>query len=308
MAGRKLLLTGASGFTGRYLLKSAVALGYECIAISQKGTLPIESAANVIECDLLDFDKVKQIVAEIEPDYVVHLAAISYVGHGSTKDISQTNIVGTTNLLDAIAKQCTDIQKILIVSSGNVYGNAISLPITERSVFNPENDYGVSKCSMELAVKIRMDSLPIVITRPFNYTGIGQAEHFLVPKIVRAFKSGQTHIELGNLDVARDFSDVRDVVAAYLGLLESEAQSEVYNVCSGKSVSLLNIIDKLNALAGYEINVKVNPEFIRSNEIKELYGCENKLRALIGPYRKYTFEDTLNWIFNDYGCPINQYK
>jgi nucleoside-diphosphate-sugar epimerase len=251
------------------------------------------------ECDLLDFARVKQVLNKMQPDYVVHLAAISIVGHGSAEDIYRNNVVGTTNLLDGIIDQCPNIQKVLVASSGNIYGNADRLPIIETASYKPENDYAVSKCAMELAVNVRFSRLPIVITRPFNYTGVGQAEHFLVPKIVKAFKAGQTLIELGNLDVARDFSDVRDLVSAYIRLLESDSYSEAFNICSGQSISLLSIIDSLNELAGYQISVTVNPNFVRTNEIKELYGSDKKLTKLIGRYRKFCFDDTLAWMYTE---------
>lgn len=299
MNPKRILLTGAGGFTGQHFLKSAAVLGYECFALSQSGNAPLANTVKVIECDLLDFAKINQVLKDIQPDYVVHLAAIPFVAHGSTEDIYRTNVVGTVNLLDAIAAQCPHILKVLVASSGNIYGNASNLPITEQAAFKPENDYAVSKCAMELAINIRFSLLPIVITRPFNYTGVGQEEHFLVPKIVKAFKVAQTHIELGNLDVARDFSDVRDLVSAYLGLLESDCHSEAFNICSGKSISLLSIIDSLNALAGYQMNVTVNPDFVRANEIKELFGSDEKLRALIGPYRKFCFDDTLAWMYTE---------
>jgi len=299
MNPKRILVTGASGFTGQHFLKSAVALGYECIALSQRGKEPLANTVKVIECNLLDFAKINQVLKEIQPDYVVHLAAISFVSHGSTEDIYRTNVVGTVNLLDAIVAKCPNIQKVLVASSGNIYGNAINLPITEQAGFKPENDYAVSKCAMELAVNIRFSLLPIVITRPFNYTGVGQAEHFLVPKIVKAFKAGQTHIELGNLDVARDFSDVRDLVSAYIGLLESDSHSEAFNICSGQSISLLSIIDSLNELTDYQISVTVNPNFVRANEIKELYGNDKKLTELIGNYRRFCFDDTLAWMYTE---------
>lgn len=299
MTPKRILVTGAAGFTGRYFLRAAGILGYECIAVSQNSSQTLKDADRVIECDLLDFVKLNKVLDEVNPDYIVHLAAISFVRHGSAEDIYRTNIVGTTNLLDATLKQCPDIEKVLVVSSGNVYGNADKLPITEQTVFKPENDYGVSKCSMELAIKVRMNDLPIVVTRPFNYTGVGQAEHFLVPKIVNAFKKSQRTIELGNLDVARDFSDVRDVVTAYLELLRRDVLSECFNVCSGHSISLLRIIGKLNSIAGYDIEVSVNEQFIRGNEIKELYGNEKKLRDMIGMYRKYNFDDTLKWMYSE---------
>ncbi|NVK02939.1 MAG: GDP-mannose 4,6-dehydratase [Oceanospirillaceae bacterium] len=191
------------------------------------------------------------MVKSVQPDYVVHLAAVSFVNHHNVSDIYVANIVATTNLLDALISQNTKVKKVLIASSGNVYGNPIGLPIDEKAQFIPENDYGVSKVAMEYAARLRMRRLPIVIARPFNYTGFGQSEKFLVPKIVAAFKRHDPVLELGNLDVARDFSDVRDVVSAYVRILRSNVEGEVFNVCSGKSVPLREVIRICNKLTGH---------------------------------------------------------
>ena len=153
----------------------------------------------------------------------------------------------------------------------------------------------MSKVTMELATLLYTD-LPIVLSRPFNYTGCGQSSNFLIPKIVDAFKAGKREIELGNVDVSRDFSDVRDVVAAYLRLLETDIMAPAYNICSGTATSLLSVIDTLNDLAGYDIQVSTNPDFIRRDEIKTHYGSPALLEATIGSYRQYALTDTLAWM------------
>jgi GDP-6-deoxy-D-talose 4-dehydrogenase len=201
----------------------------------------------------------------------------------------------TINLLDAEQKSAPGIKKILIASSANIYGNVTQLPITEATAPAPVNHYGMSKVTMEMATKLYAD-LPIVISRPFNYPGCGQSSNFLIPKIVEAFQAGKKEIELGNLDVSRDFSDVRDVVAAYLGLLETESTAPAYNICSGTPTALLAVIEMLNALAGYEIQVSVNPYFVRSDEIKTLYGSPALVESAIGKYREFALSDTLAWM------------
>ena len=126
--------------------------------------------------------------------------------------------------------------------------------------------------------KLWFAKLPIIITRPFNYTGIGQAGNFLIPKIVNHFRENKKQIELGNINVSRDFSDVRDIAKSYVDLLESDVCSEVFNLCSGNVHSLSSIITKMEKIAGYSIDVQVNPDFVRENEIKilggEFFFCE----------------------------------
>ncbi len=293
---KKILLTGASGFTGRHFINLANELGYECIALCHQETSHINGCSTCIIADLTDKAKLKAKIGEIKPDYVVHLAAISFVEHGDSAEIYKTNLQGTINLLDVLIELNIKVKKVLIASSGNVYGNSTELPISESTCLSPVNDYAVSKVSMELAAKLRSDKLPIIIVRPFNYTGVGQAKHFLIPKIVNAFKNKKEDIELGNLDVSRDFSDVRDVVNAYMCLLKSTTKTGVFNISSGKSISLLDIIELLNNLSGYNIKVTVNPDFVRNNEIKELFGSNKQLVQEIGDFQNYSLIDTLSWM------------
>ncbi len=132
-----------------------------------------------------------------------------------------------------------------------------------------------------------------MITRPFNYTGPGQANYFVIPTIVRQFREHSPLTEFGNLNVFRDFSDVEDVVAAYVALLESDARSEVVNICSGQGIALLDVIRVMNQLAGYEIEVRVNPEFVRENEVPRLVGSDARLRSLVRLPSLRAFPDTL---------------
>ncbi|MHC8604055.1 GDP-mannose 4,6-dehydratase [Arenicellales bacterium IMCC58067] len=298
MANATLLITGVTGFTGRHLIAAANQKGYRCIALAQHESQAVSGAHDTLVADLLDPAALEQAILKVKPDFIVHLAAISFVAHGNMAEIYQVNQLGTINLLDAIRKSVPDIKKILIASSANIYGNATDLPITEATPPEPVNHYGMSKVTMEIATQLYAD-LPIVMTRPFNYTGCGQSPKFLIPKIVNAFRAGKREIELGNLDVSRDFSDVRDVVAAYLRLLETENTAPAYNICSGTATSLLSVIETLNGLAGYEIKVSINPDFVRSDEIKTLYGSPALLETVIGNYRKFTLTATLAWMLTE---------
>ena len=135
---------------------------------------------------------------------------------------------------------------------------------------------------MEHMVRTWFDRLPIVVTRPFNYTGPGQDERFVVPKIVSHYKRRAASIRLGDTRVERDFSDVEDLVEAYMRLLESDVRSEVVNICSGKPTSVAAIVAEMNAIAGYEIKVELEPTLVRNNDISRLAGSNKKLLRLIG--------------------------
>src|SRR5690606_7670582 len=152
---------------------------------------------------------------------------------------------------------------ILLASSANGYGNQRGGKLAEDTIPAPANDYGVSKLAMEHMARPWMTLRPIVIALPFNYTGIGQAEHFLVPKIVSHFRRRAAAIVLGNLEVWRDFSDVRSVVAAYRMLVERKVMGEVFNVASGQPYSLKEILALCAEITGHQLDVRVNPAFVR---------------------------------------------
>ena len=279
----KILVTGADGFTGQYFTILATNMGHVVVPL---------------KANLNDIKSLNDEVLSVAPDAVLHLAAISFVGHENDEEFYRVNVIGTTNLLNSIALLMPNKPRVLIASSANVYGTPVIEAINESVNPAPINHYAASKLAMEFMVKTWFDQLPIVITRAFNYTGVGQHENFLVPKIVAHFKRGDKIIELGNLDVSRDFSDVRDIVSAYLDLLKSDSRSLIVNVCSGKTVSLHEVIQKMNSIAGYEIEVRVNPAFVRSNEIAKLCGNNDYLKSLIGYSPKYSFYQTLLSMFN----------
>ncbi len=183
--------------------------------------------------DLARPEQLRAALEAVQPDCIVHLAAITFVPHGDPLEIYQTNLFGTFNLLDAILAVGLRPRKILLASSANVYGNPSVEVIDETLCPAPVNHYAMSKLAMEHMARTYQDRLPILMTRPFNYTGPGQDQHFLLPKIVGCYRRRQPVIELGNLDVIRDFSDVRFVVEAYRRLLDSDVAGETVNICSG---------------------------------------------------------------------------
>lgn len=287
------LVTGAAGFTGRYMVSTLREWGYRVVGLMGANAQGAEERV----CDLTDAAAVRVVIEEVRPDYVVHLAAKSFVASGDHEAFYTVNVFGTLNLLEALAQAGVNPTKVLIASSANVYGTPAVDMIDESVCPAPVNHYANSKLAMEHMVRTWFDRAPIVITRPFNYTGPGQDERFLIPKIVSHFRRKAPFIELGNLDVSRDFSDVRDVVAAYVALLESHAESEIVNVCSGHAIALRRVIDLMNDIAGYGIDVRVNQAYIRANEILRLRGSNDRLRTLIGFVPKISVEETLRTLY-----------
>jgi len=197
-------------------------------------------------------------------------------------------------------------RKVLIASSANIYGNAAGV-LAESQAPQPVNHYAASKLAMEYLVATWYDRLPIVVTRPFNYTGVGQDARFLVPKIVSHFVSREAVIELGNLDVERDFSDVRMVARAYRGLLEHPVAGETVNICSGQPYSLRGIVAMMQEIAGYHIEIRVNPAFVRKTDVKTLVGSADKLQRLMGRFEIIPLRDTLQWMYQA-GLPDSTFQ
>lgn len=292
MTRPRALLTGRSGFTGHYVARELEQAGYEVVGLSNHGE---HDELGSIKANLLDRKAVHQAVASVRPDVVLHLAAIAFVAHGDVDEMYRVNVVGTRNLLDALVSAEYKPGLVVLASSANIYGNADVEPITEDTPPAPANDYAVSKLAMEYMAQLWMDKLPIVITRPFNYTGVGQSEQFLIPKIVAHFRRRARVIELGNVQVARDFSDVRDVARAYAAIVKAAPAGEVLNICSGVGYSLGDVLDMMAEVAGYRIEVRVNPAFVRSNDVARLVGSHSKLTERTGWLEQYSLPQTLAW-------------
>jgi GDP-6-deoxy-D-talose 4-dehydrogenase len=289
-AGR-VLITGCSGFTGRYVAQRLSASGY--------GIFDPEADGRTF--DLTESTTLPQIIEEAQPDYVIHLAALSFVAHADSSAFYRVNTLGTTNLLDALLASQRPLRRVIVASSANVYGNATADPITEATPPGPVNHYAASKLAMEHMAATYADRLPLTITRPFNYTGVGQARQFIIPKLVEHFADRRPVIELGNLDVIREFSDVRAVAEAYARLLTVEAPPPVVNICSGVGHSLREILADLAELSGHRLEVRVNPAFVRANEVVRLVGSPDRLRATVGELPFQDFRATLEWMLSASG-------
>ncbi|WP_312631020.1 GDP-mannose 4,6-dehydratase [Pantoea piersonii] len=292
--GKKALITGIKGFTGHYMAAELSAAGYEIFGL---GSSPVQQKDHYFQVDLSDAAQVKRAVDAISPDVVIHLAAIAFVGHANPNAFYEVNVAGTRNLLQALDETVSKPDAILIASSANVYGNNTPGKLSESTPANPANDYAVSKLAMEYMAKLFQNRLPLIIARPFNYTGVGQADNFLIPKIVNHFRDRKNVIELGNIDVWRDFSDVRYLVKSYAALLRSNAFNQIVNVASGEMHSLREVINLCEELTGHHIQIEVNPKFVRANEIKKLCGDVTLLNQITDQkLQKIPLRETLKWM------------
>lgn len=258
----KILLTGADGFTGRPFAKQAIAAGHEVVAL---------------RADLTDETAVFEEVMAIEPEAVVHLAAISFVGHADQAAFYSVNVLGTTNLLDALVQLPRPPRRVLLASSANIYGNSEQSPLQETQPPAPVNHYAMSKLAMEYMSRTYTSRLNLIVTRPFNYTGPGQDPNFVIPKLAKHFAARAPSISLGNLDVEREFNDIKLVCDAYLLLLAYGEPGEAYNVCSGKPYTLRHVIETFEQLTGHRMKVEIDPRFVRPNEVHRLCGNPDKL-------------------------------
>jgi GDP-4-dehydro-6-deoxy-D-mannose reductase len=290
-----VLISGASGFVGRHLLT------YLCQHMPHfrlHGTLFSDSeqraALEALGCrlwalDLRDADAVRDLLAQVRPERIYHLAGQAFVprSFAAPWETLEVNIRGTLNLLEA-ARALKLETRILVVSSADVYGAAAadSLPLTENAPFIPSSPYSVSKIAQDMLAwqYARAYGMYIVRARPFNHIGTGQSADFAVPNWasqIAAIELGQREpvVSVGNLAAARDFTDVRDVVRAYALALERGTAGTVYNVCSGIPQTMQHILETLINLSARPIAVRVDPERVRPIEIPVLYGSYARLQA-----------------------------
>lgn len=291
MPGR-VLITGIEGFTGRYLRTALQQRGYEVHGITRHE--PRESADTKV--DLLDRSMVSRHVEGVWPDYVIHLAAITFVTHDDAAEIYSVNLIGSLNLLEAIARAGVPVKKIVLASSANVYGRPARSPVDESAPAVPVSHYGVSKYAMELMAARWFDRFPILLVRPFNYTGVGQDAKFIIPKLVKCFRERIPKVELGDTSVVREFMDVRDVCRAYAQLLDSNAISDTVNISSGVGHGLDDVLKNLHELTGFIPEIRPTEALFRGNEIPELVGSADRLMGLCPELRFRSLEETLSWM------------
>jgi GDP-4-dehydro-6-deoxy-D-mannose reductase len=274
---KRLLVTGLSGFVGTQLRAS---LG------------PQWQLMELPRLDLSEPGTFDEYLRGDVPDAVIHLAGQTFVPQ-AFKDPAgtlQVNLLGTLNLLQSL-KRCGFSGAFLYVSSGDVYGQVSEeqLPITELQMPRPRNPYGVSKLSAELLCQQWSFAEPwrMMVARPFNHVGMGQKADFVIPAVARQLariRHGlqDAYIEVGDIDVTRDFLDVRDVLSAYFALLEKGRSGEVYNVCSGQEYRLRDLIEQMAGLAAVDLQIRQDPQKLRKAEQRRVRGSNAKLQSETG--------------------------
>ena len=308
----RIIITGFSGFVSRHFLnylyenkKEYQVLGADI----NEPKLDLEEYSDVLDitfkkCDMLDEEAVNDMVSEFAPDYILHLAAFSSVAysweHPAECFNNNTRIfLNLTNAVRSLKKKC----RILSVGSSEEYGNVSKdqLPLKESMNLKPVSPYAVARVSQEMMSKVFVDSfdMDIVLTRSFNHMGPYQDERFVIPSFIRRIldvKEGGREtgtIETGDTTIIRDFVDVRDVVRAYYGLLMEGTPGEVYNICKGEGVALSEIISEISDIVGVDIVGKVNPEYVRPDDNRQIIGCSDKIKNDIGWEAQIPIRQTL---------------
>ena len=275
----RVVITGIDGFTGRHLREQLQRAGRSVFGLVGPN---VPSSPRTLSVDLRDGDRIATWLAEVRPTHIVHLAALSHVV-GPALPFYDVNVLGTEALLQAIAQADLSLAKLVVASSANIYGQTTVNPIGEDQPPQPANHYAISKLAMEAVVRQWFDRLPILVVRPFNYTGPGQSEAFLFAKLVGAFHRREPVLTLGNLRIARDLSYISFITEVYQRLLESDRSSEIFNVCSGRSVSIAEALDLLRGLTGHDPRIETDPALMRANDIEVLTGDPARLQEAVGP-------------------------
>lgn len=289
----KVFITGCSGFTGRFLAEELKKSGY---FVCGGDVSPIGD--DVAKIDLSDIESLKSALNLFRPDYIIHLAGIAFVAHTNSLDMYRINLLGTENLFSAIAESGLPIKKVIVASSSNVYGNTPVGFVTENEIPMPITHYAISKLAMEYITMTWRDRIPVVVVRPFNYTGIGQGINFVIPKIVSAFLNRMPVIKLGNLDVYREFNDVRYVARCYVSLMEKAVPGTVVNICTGLGYCLRDILKMMSDITSHTPDIEIDPLLVRSSEISKLVGSPYNMLQITGDVSSINLLETLEWMSN----------
>ena len=306
---KKVLIIGGGGFVDSYLALELKKSGYEVFGSDQleEDAVNSDNLSAYSKANLLNKDEVEALLLRVEPDAVINLAAISSVG--ASWNIPQltmeVNVVGALNIMEA-ARKLENMPRLMFIGSSEEY-EAIDAPISEETALNANNPYGISKMTQErfAAVYRERYGMKIFCVRPFNHTGIGQKDTFVLPsfckqaaEIEKSGKPGVIHV--GNLAAKRDFSDVRDIVRAYRMILESDNDSVIYNVGSGKAYSLQEMLDYIVGLSKQKIEVEVDKERFRPIDTPLVVCDHSKIEKDLGWKPEYSILDTLKEIFQYY--------
>ena len=303
----RVLITGASGFVGGWLARHCAEAGDEVHGLSRSGTVPVGTGHAV---DLRDGEAVARAVAEVAPEAIYHLAALSHVGRSweAPAQTMSANVDGAVSVLEAARTRAPDA-RVLWASTCEVYGRVASLPVFEDAPIAPVNPYAVSKAAGDLLAGVYADAhgLSILRARPFNHVGPGQLPIFIVSSLAeqaaRAKVAGASELTIvtGNPDTRRDYTDVRDVCTAYRRLVVADgAEPGIYNVSRGVSVSARELVALVGELiAPIALTHEVDPARVRAHEVMDHRGSADKLHAATGwtpaISLRQTVADTIAW-------------
>jgi GDP-4-dehydro-6-deoxy-D-mannose reductase len=303
----RILITGGTGFVGAHLLQFLQTQDQDNeIFVLASGKPPSrEPGVEYHEADIRDADAVRSLLREVNPGQIYHLAGITAVdvSWANPRLTYEVNVFGALNVFEA-AMNLPLPPRILNVSTSQVYAPAVGA-LSEESALRPANPYAASKAMAELLVAQYRPCQTggIVTVRPFNHTGCGQPPKFVLPSIAKQFAEVELglrppKLSLGNLNVMRDFTDVRDVVRAYALVIEKGRSSEVYNVCSGTPVLLSDIVLMFQRISGVKVTIDTDPHKVRSAEFAKIYGNPGKLESETGWQSEIDLEETVRDMLN----------
>lgn len=309
----KALVTGINGFAGSYLAELLLENNWEVAGTIQPGTGldnigHIEKSLSLTSVDLLDKNPLAELFKLSAPDVIFHLAGASSVKESFQNPYKcfDVNVIGGLNVLESAKKHCREAT-ILLVTSAEIYGRSLSSdkPTDENSMVLPKSPYAVSKAALDMLGQVYADrsQLKVIIARPFNHIGPRQSDTFFVPTVAKQIakiinKSSIPEISLGNLEVCRDFTDVRDVVDAYLRLALKGRVGEIYNVCSGKSYCLKNIVEEMIDLSKIKVVIKIDPAKVRKVDLLNMKVDNSKIKKEVGWQPKIDLTTSLRDILN----------
>ena len=298
----RALVTGCNGFVGRALTARLIAGGYEVWGADRTSADDF-AGTTCLTGDLADANFVNEVMAASKPECVVHLAAQSSVRRSFDEPAAtlRDTTLPALHLLEAVRNGHTGT-RIIMVGSADEYGtvDASELPLAESAPTRPESPYALAKVIQNETARLyaRLYQTDVVVTRSFNHTGPGQRDAFVLSNFARqvaAIKAGRREatLQVGNLDVRRDFLDVRDVCDAYVNLMQRGRSGETYNVCSGRSYRIGDLLDQLCAIAGTRVKIEVDAARLRPVDMTELRGDPAKIREHTGWQAKRPINETL---------------
>ncbi len=300
----RVLITGSQGFVGRYLVERMVDAGHEVWGIDRSPAEDFPGHRHIV-ADATQFQPLDDAIVEAQPEHIMHLAAQSSVRESFDQPYETllANTLPILHLLNILQKR-VGAARLLAVGSADEYGpvpDPKALPLREDSSLNPVNPYAIAKSVQGRYCRgyAELYGVKVVMTRSFNHTGPGQSDKFVLPTFARqvaSIKLGLTEpvIKVGNLDVRRDFLDVRDVCAAYTALIEHGVAGETYNVCSGTAHTLRDLLTKMCDAVDIDVEIQVDPDRLRPAETPELRGNNAKLKAATGWEPKISIEQTMS--------------